>query len=166
MASAVLLHPHPDMGGNQFNNVITALYERLAADGITGHRFDFESSDPARSHEQARATIEEAAAPVYLVGYSYGGAVAAALDHPAIAGWGLIAPGFRLIAPTIGADPRPKLVVTGERDPWVGPAAIDETTASWAATERAVVPGADHFFGGADAAAAAELVAAWIRARG
>ena len=37
----VLLHPHPDLGGNQHNNVIAVLFDALE-DAV---RFDFVSSD-------------------------------------------------------------------------------------------------------------------------
>ena len=44
-AGAVLLHPHPDMGGDRYNNVVSALFEALPAAGVTALRFDFKSSD-------------------------------------------------------------------------------------------------------------------------
>ncbi len=37
----VLLHPHPDYGGNQYNNVIASLFASLE----DASRFDFVSSD-------------------------------------------------------------------------------------------------------------------------
>ena len=40
-AYAVLLHPHPDMGGDRHNNVVSALYEALPPEGVTALRFDF-----------------------------------------------------------------------------------------------------------------------------
>ena len=43
------------MGGNQHNNVVTALYEALGATGVTPHRFDFASSDPDMARAQTVA---------------------------------------------------------------------------------------------------------------
>jgi alpha/beta superfamily hydrolase len=164
MASAVLLHPHPDMGGNQHNSVISALYDALAAAGITPHRFDFASSDPEAARAQAVAAIESAESPVYLVGYSFGGAVAASVDHAAIAAWCLIAPALTIIAPTIGADLRGKYLLSAENDAWFGPDVLRAATASWTNTSQAVIRGTDHFFAGRAADDAAALVVRYIEA--
>ncbi len=163
MTSAVLLHPHPDRGGDQHNHVITALHERLAAAGVTPHRFDFASADLNVAGAQAVAAVEAAAEPVYLVGYSFGGAVAATVDHPRVTGWSLIAPALTLIDPNIGADARPKQVIAAEADAWFSPAALQAATSGWAATTHATVAGADHFFRGSAADQVAELVAGWLR---
>ena len=164
MASAVLLHPHPDMGGDQHNNVVVALDQALGAAGITPHRFDFASSDPETARAQTLAAITAADAPVYLVGYSFGGAIAATLDHPSIAAWCLIAPALSMIAPTIGADPRGKLVLAAQDDAWFGPDVLQASTDGWIGLSHALLPGADHFFAGSAASSAAELVVAYIEA--
>jgi alpha/beta superfamily hydrolase len=145
MASAVLLHPHPDQGGNQDNNVVAALYEALGAAGVTPHRFTV-------------AAIDAAEAPVFLVGYSFGGGIAATMAHPALAGWCLLAPALTLIAPTIGADPRPKFVLGAQDDAWFGPDVLRAATDGWLDVTHAVLPGADHFFTGHAADQAADLV--------
>jgi alpha/beta superfamily hydrolase len=165
MTAAVLLHPHPDRGGDQYNNVITALYERLPAAGLTPHRFDFSSSELDIARAQAIDAIERAGEPVYLVGYSFGGAVAATVDHPAVVAWGLVAPALTLFTPTIGPDARPKLVIAAENDGWFDPAVLAEATADWGAAESVTVTGTDHFFGGDAARRAAEVVASWIERR-
>lgn len=162
MASAVLLHPHPDMGGNQHNNVVSALYERLPTIGVTPHRFDFASSDLDQARRQAVAAIEAAGEGVYLIGYSFGGGVAATIDHPDVLAWGLIAPAVTLFEPVIGPDPRAKHIIAGERDAWFDPAMLTAATATWTATTLDVVAGADHFFGGGADTRAAELIADWI----
>lgn len=162
MASAVLLHPHPDMGGDRFNNVITALYEALGAAGVTPHRFDFASSDPDTARDQTIAVIDAAEAPVVLVGYSFGGGIAATVAHPSIAGWCLLAPALTLVAPTIAADPRPKLVLAAQDDAWFGPDVLQAATAGWRTTSQVVLAGADHFFLDRAADQAAELVVRYV----
>lgn len=164
MTSAVLLHPHPDMGGDRFNNVVTALYEALGAAGITPHRFDFASSDPDTARAQTLAAIDAAAAPVFLVGYSFGGGIAAAVAHPSIAGWCLIAPALTMVTTTIGADPRPKFVLAAQDDAWFGPDVLRAATDGWRNASHAVLPGADHFFLGRAADQAADLVVSSIEA--
>lgn len=165
MATAVLLHPHPDMGGNQDNNVVVALRDALEAAGVATRRFDFGSADVAAAQARTIAEIEAAEAPVFLIGYSFGGGIAASIDHPALAGWGLVAPALRLAEPVIGADPRPKHVVAAEHDAWFSPEALAETTDDWVATTHGAVPDTDHFFAGAAAEAAAEQIAAFVLAR-
>lgn len=164
MASAVLLHPHPDMGGNQHNNVVTALYEALGATGVTPHRFDFASSDPDMARAQTVAAIDAAEAPVFLVGYSFGGGIAATITHSSIAGWCLLAPALAMFPATIGSDPRPKFVLAAQDDAWFGPDALQGATDGWREVSRAVLPGADHFFLGPAADQAAKLVVGYIAA--
>jgi alpha/beta superfamily hydrolase len=163
VTAAVLLHPHPDLGGDQHNPVVTALYERLPSAGITPYRFDFASSELGADRRQAIEAIEAAGEPVVLVGYSFGGGVAATVEHPAIIGWGLIAPALSQVTATIGADARPKYVVTAEHDAWFGPPAVTAATAGWISTSRSTISGTDHFFGGPAARDAADLVARWAQ---
>lgn len=160
-ASAVLLHPHPDMGGNRHNNVISALYEALPAAGVTAYRFDFESSDLTTARHQTIESISGMTAPVVLVGYSFGGGIAATVEHPSLLGWYLIAPALSMVESLIGADPRPKHVVSAEHDTFFTPAALTAATADWAATTHSTVTGADHFFGGI-AHQVAAACAAWV----
>jgi hypothetical protein len=85
--------------------------------------------------------------------------VAAAITHPAVVGWALIAPALAVpqfispatpfhppAQPPVGTDPRPKLVVTAERDAWFGADVIDPVVAEWVACEQQTLPSADHFF--------------------
>ncbi len=87
----VLLHPHPDMGGNQHNNVITALFAALD-DAV---RFDFVSSDLGAAKGQVHQQLDEG--PAWLVGYSFGGGVASLVDDPRVLGWCLIAPALAMV---------------------------------------------------------------------
>lgn len=155
----VLLHPHPDMGGTQHNNVITALFDAL--DGAV--RFDFASSDLAVARGQVLEQLDDGDA--WLVGYSFGGGIAALVDDPRVLGWCLVAPALAMVDPVIGADPRPKHVLAAERDGFFTPAALREATVGWAATSHDLVPGTDHFFIGHEADVAARC-AAWLSAQG
>jgi len=170
---AVLLHPLVAYGGNQYNHVITALHDQLLRTQITPHRFDFSSGTLAQSQAEAVAQIEACDGPVVLMGYSYGGEVAATITHPAVIGWALIAPALvtpqfvspatpfhPVEQPTIASDPRPKLVVIAENDAWFGSDVLDPLLEEWVACERQVVPSADHFFA-ATAADAAERAVNW-----
>ena len=138
------------MGGDRHNNVVSALFDALPAAGVTALRFDFSSSD---LDEAAIETIDmlgllDEAAPRYLVGYSFGGGIAATVDDPRIAGWFLAAPALSMVEPTIGVDPRPKGIAAAEHDRFFSPARLEVATQSWGATELSTITGADHFFVG------------------
>jgi alpha/beta superfamily hydrolase len=174
MTHAVLLHPHFTYGGDQHNRVISAIYQRLADSSVTPHRFNFSSTADVAARDETVAQVEACDGPVVLVGYSFGGEIATKVTHPAVAGWALVAPALvqpQFVSPAspwrlppqppIGSDPRPKLVVTAERDAWFGADVLDPVTAGWAACERRTVPGADHFFA-ATHGEVADLVAEWV----
>jgi alpha/beta superfamily hydrolase len=159
MTHAVLLPPYFALGGGQRNRVISALYDRLLATRVVPHRFDFSSVSQAAAQADTIAQIEACDGPVLLIGYSFGAAVAAAITHPAVAGWALIAPALAVpqfvspasplrppAQPAVATDPRPKLVVIAPRDAWFGPDVLDPLVADWVACERQTVPSADHFF--------------------
>ena len=149
-AGAVLLHPHPDTGGDRFNNVISELYRALPAAGVTAIRFDFSSSKLETASTETLEALDQLPAdlPRFLVAYSFGGGVAATLTEERIAGWFLAAPALSMVEPAIGADPRPKLVAAAERDQFFPPEQLATATGDWENAELTVVPGADHFFVG------------------
>ena len=154
----VLLHPHPDHGGNQHNNVISALAATL--DGSV--RFDFASSDLRVATAQVLEHLDAGAS--WLVGYSFGGGVASLVDDPRVLGWCLVTPALTMVDPVIGPDPRPKLVLAAERDAFFPPSALREATARWTETSHETVAGADHFLVGHEADVARRC-AAWLTRR-
>ena len=151
----LLLHPHPDRGGNQHNNVIAALFAALE-DAV---RFDFVSSDLAVATGQVLAQLERG--PAWLVGYSFGGGVASLVNDSRVLGWCLIAPALAMADPVIGPEKRPKYVLAAEHDTFFSPAALRDATAAWTATTHDVVDGADHFLIGHEADVAARCVT-WL----
>jgi alpha/beta superfamily hydrolase len=177
MTHAVLLPPHFAHGGGQRNRVISAIHDRLLSTPVMPRRFDFSSVEEAAAQADAVSQIEACDGPVVLIGYSFGAAVAAAITHPAVLGWALIAPALVVpqfvspasplrppAQPAVAADPRPKLVVTAERDAWFGADVLDPLTAQWVACERQTVKSADHFFA-ATTDDVAGLAVAWAVAR-
>jgi alpha/beta superfamily hydrolase len=177
MTHAVLLPPYFAHGGGQRNRVISAIHDRLLSTPVVPRRFDFSSVEEAAAQADAVAQIEACDGPVVLIGYSFGAAVAAAITHPAVVGWALIAPALAVpqfvspasplrppVQPPVAADHRPKLVVTAERDAWFGADVLDPLTAPWVACERQTVKSADHFFA-ATTDDVADLAVAWAVAR-
>jgi uncharacterized protein len=165
--AAVILHPHPDYGGDRHNHVVDALYRGL---GITTARFDFISSDPEMAKREAEAAIAEVegrapSGTLYLIGYSFGADIATTIDDPRITGWCLVAPPLRIVPPeamVIATDGRPKLLLVAERDQFCPPERARAFVDGWKSTAIGVVPG-DHFQSDG-AARVVEEAKAWVTA--
>jgi len=173
-AFAVVCHPHPLFGGTLDNKVVYTLaraFEQLGAPAI---RFNFRGVGASEgAYDEGRGESDDALAmvawgrrrwpdvPLWLAGFSFGGAVAAriaALAQPERVV--LVAPGISRLERTDFDAARaavpacPWLIVQGDADDVVGPQAV----LSWArelrprpgvrAPEVSVLPGADHFFHG------------------
>ncbi len=190
-AVAVIAHPHPLFGGTMDNKVVTTVARAFTDAGIATYRFNFrgvgatagahdegrgEADDMLRVIEHARAAA--GAAPLYLAGFSFGGAVATrASERADFTRLVLVAPGFRRIAahgmgeapdphdPNLGSPGRHTaantVIVHGD---------LDETvplsdSIGWAAPREVpvvVVPGGEHFFH-RKLHVLREIVARWIR---
>ena len=154
--SAVVLHPHPQHGGDMDNHVVLSIAETLAAVGGTVLRFNFrgagksdgEYDDGRGEADDARAAVAPVrallpAAPFVLMGYSFGAMIAAAVAPTAVpAALILVSP--PLAYATFAALPEqiPTLAVTGGRDSVSRAAAI--RSLSGAHLRTLVLPGADH----------------------
>ena len=136
-AFAVLLHPHPDYGGNRFHPFVDLLFTRLPEVSVSAVRFDFTTSSPAGACEQVITAIDQGAArwpggPVILAGYSFGAGIAAMVDDWRIAGWYLLAaPAVMLEHSVVGDDRRPKTIRVPEHDQYSSPEAVERLTAEW-----------------------------------
>ncbi len=190
-AIAVIAHPHPLFGGTMENKVITTLAKVFGEAGIATFRFNFrgvgategahdegrgETDDMLRVAEHARASMGHA--PLYLAGFSFGGAIATrASARVEFAQLLLVAPGFRRItAAGMGEAPEPGDPDLGEpgrhtaANTVVVHGDLDETvpladSLAWAAARDVpvvVVPGGEHFFH-RKLHVLREIVARWIK---
>ncbi len=163
LAAAVLLHPHPLMGGNMAAPVPDHLFRLLPAEGIAVMRFDFRgagSSGGEFGGGIAEATDTEAAIdhlatstglPVWLVGWSFGADVSLQVVDPRVAGWVCIAAPLRTVSTDLmlaADDPRPIHLMVAEHDQFTTPEQIAESSAGWVNTRTQVIPGTDHFLAG------------------
>lgn len=163
--AVVLCHPHPQYGGNRFNNVVEALFRALPPAGFTTLRFDFRAAHDGGVAERLDvvAALDELSsdAPLFVAGYSFGAAVALATGDDRIEA--VVA-----VAPPLGpdaADPgRPTLVLAPRHDQFCPPERARPIVDRWASAELEVVEGADHFLMGATTDVAARTVA-WLRGR-
>jgi alpha/beta superfamily hydrolase len=190
-AVAVIAHPHPLFGGTMDNKVVTTLAKAFIDAGIASFRFNFrgvgasdgahdegrgEADDLLRVVEHARSQVSHA--PIYLAGFSFGGAVATrASERVDFRQLVLVAPGFRRIAahgmgeapdpadPALGSPGR-----HGSANTVVIHGDLDETvplgdSIAWATPRDVpvvVVPGGEHFFH-RKLHVLREIVARWIR---
>ncbi len=147
--TAVLLHPHPDMGGDRFNHVVDALYQSLPERGFRAARFDFSSSDIATATAEAEAVVEQCSdGRIVLIGYSFGAAIALRVTHERVMGWLLVAPYLPGGGTAAALDARPKRLLVPDRDQWSPPARVQPLVEQWANATMTTVAGADHFLVG------------------
>ena len=161
---AVVCHPHPLYGGTMDNKVTTTLARAFCDAGATTYRFNFRGvGKSGGAHDEGRgetidmlkviavAQVQYPGMPVWLGGFSFGGAVAlAASEKVAASEMILVAPAFQRLShwPGVangGAAPPSTLVIHGEKDDVVP---LSDSF-DWARTRDVpvmVVPGADHFF--------------------
>jgi uncharacterized protein len=164
---AVITHPHPLFGGDMANHVVMTAARALAARGMAALRFNFRGV--GRSTGVYGGGVEEVAdvaaaleflksrtpGPYYVIGYSFGAAVAGrALIQ------GLSADGAIFVAPPIAfmdlsflpKVPGLRLIVAGDRDELCPLPSLRALMAERqplpgeTATEVRVIGSADHFF--------------------
>jgi alpha/beta superfamily hydrolase len=163
-SAAVLLHPHPQYGGNMRSIVPGTLFERLPAEGVACLRFNFrgvEGSEGTHGDGVAERLDVVAAIdalspitegwPLVLAGWSFGADTSLAVGDERVAGWCAVAAPLRVVKVddmVAAGDLRPKVLAVPEHDQFRPPESAREVTADWKNTKLVVVPGADHFLVG------------------
>ncbi len=163
----VVCHPHPQYGGDMYNNVVSALVRAALHGGFAALRFNFRGvgeSEGTHAGGQAERDDVKAACTflagqteidserVALAGYSFGAAMAL-LAAPDVSPAGLALVSLPTVAGELsppGGD-FPLLLVSGDRDEYSDTAALAllaETAGERARLE--VMPGVDHFWSGSD----------------
>ena len=175
--SVVVCHPHPKLGGNMENAVVTAICRAADRRGIATLRFNFrgvggsegEFDNGKGEQEDVRAALDIMrrwpgidGKGLALAGYSFGASVV--LDglkrYRAARSLALIAPSISSVRSSqIGRDRRPKLFVAGRLDRVVPStelqSALDEIGPS---AEFLEMPRADHTFSGCEQELAEQVV--------
>ncbi len=172
----VIAHPHPLYGGTMDNNVVWTAVHAFQARGWTTLRFNFrgvglstgEHGDGLAEVADIQAALSFIGArltgPNYLLGYSFGAAVAgrAVLSGVAVAGLIMVAPPIALMEmPYLVKVPKLRLIVVGDRDDFCPLPQLEQVFAGRAEDQRPdirVVPGASHFFAGQEKALYSLLV--------
>ena len=158
---AVICHPHPQFGGTMDNKVVQTLARAFLQLGWRTVRFNFRgvggsagawAEGPGEIDDALAVVADQRAAgePLLLAGFSFGGFVAAEVQHRLAddakpAHLVLVGPSTqRQAVPAVPAD---SIVVHGEADDVVPLAA----TLDWARPQSlpvVVLPGVGHFFHG------------------
>ena len=173
--AAIICHPHPQYGGDRFNNVVTALFTALPTADIAALRFDFRAAFSGGPGERldALAAIDEVAAsvpgvPIVALGYSFGAMIALGLDDERVTALGLIAPPLAMAA-EVSAPTVPTLVLVPAHDQFSPPSMSAPIVADWTVADSApielrTIEMADHSLVG-HTATVADQVIAWLSPR-
>jgi alpha/beta superfamily hydrolase len=168
--AAVVCHPHPLMGGRMDNTVVVAVCRELTARGWAALRFNFRGVGRSEgSFDEGRGEMDDVSGAVdflsaqgtvdagqlAIAGYSFGAEVG--LRHAArdpriswLVGIALVQEHYT--DPFLDVDPRPKLFIAGEHDPWAPPGALREYVVRLSPPKTVhVISGTDHFFAGREA---------------
>ncbi|MET0903305.1 MAG: hypothetical protein ABWZ52_08695 [Acidimicrobiales bacterium] len=151
-AAAVVLHPHPSMGGDRHHPLVVALAEDLALHGVAALRLDLVDPD---LHAAAEALspiardlcVEVGVDRLLLLGYSWGSVVASRTSVDGLRARVLVAPPITHVE--LPPHPEPALVLVPANDQYGPPAEVEKAFASWPDATIEVVDGCDHFLAGA-----------------
>lgn len=154
--SLVMLHPHPQMGGDMHNPIVTTVCDGAARLGATTLRFNFRGTgasggaydrgDGEQDDAVAALTFIRALRPdgiVILAGYSFGGMVAARVAaRKEVDALLLVSPAMARFVEV--PETLPTLILSGSDDAYVDATALSEA----ASDQRRIViaPGVDHFW--------------------
>lgn len=164
LGMAVICHPHPSYGGTMQNKVVHTLSRAFALQQFASLRFNFRGVGKSEgSFDDGKGEIQDAlaavewikerisAGPVWLAGFSFGGAMAihAAVQSSA-AGLVSIAPATSRFANDLRQLPEcPWLIVQGDQDELVDiNETIDYVNNLDPGPQLSIFPQGEHFFHG------------------
>jgi uncharacterized protein len=186
--AAVVCHPHPLFGGTLHNKVVFHTMKALNSFGFPVLRFNFRGAGLSQGeHDHGNGEVEDVRTaldwldkefhlPLVFAGFSFGAAVglrAACPDARVKASIGVGIPAIPVTA--VAEAPRtytlaflrdcakPKLFVSGARDPFGPQAKLQALVASLPEPKKLIlIEGADHFFEGR-LRELRETIEAWVR---
>lgn len=166
---ALICHPNPVQGGTMLNKVVSTLQRTARDSGLATLRFNYRGvGTSAGSHDMASGEVDDAEAvahwlrkqhpelPLTLLGFSFGGFVAAALGAR-LEAQGLTVSKLVMVAPTVQrlteanppANNCPLLLIQPEADEVIDPEVVYAwSSALGRAHELLKVAECGHFFHG------------------
>ena len=151
-AAAVVLHPHPSMGGDRHHPLVVALAEGLSAAGVAALRLDLRDPDLTAATDKlteiaGELRIEVGVDRLILLGYSWGSVVTARASVDGLTARVLVAPPIAHVE--LLPQPEPALVLVPAHDQYGPPAEVEASLWAWPDTTIEVIDGCDHFLTGA-----------------
>jgi hypothetical protein len=163
--AAVVCHPHTEMGGNMGNGIVVSLCLELAVAGWAALRFDFRGAGSSEGQfDEGDGEMDDVKGSVdflyvqteidpdelAVIGYSFGAGVAlhhAARDHRLRRMVSVALAKHHYDDPFLDEDPRPKLFIAGEEDPWAATDLLRQYVERLQPPKKLhVVRGAGHLF--------------------
>ncbi|MGA9043213.1 MAG: alpha/beta fold hydrolase [Terriglobales bacterium] len=167
--AAVVCHPHPLFGGTLHNKVVFHAMKALNGFGFPVLRFNFRGAGLSEGQhdkgdgegDDVRTALDwldqEFHLPLIFCGFSFGAAVGLRVACPDARVKAVIGLGTPVAAVDdrtydlsfLGSCPKPKLLVSGDRDHYGPKAQLEKLAASLPEPKKLVlIEGADHFFEG------------------
>ncbi|MHA2007951.1 MAG: alpha/beta hydrolase [Promethearchaeota archaeon] len=163
----LICHPHPQYGGNMFNNVVSGVFNKLVKNNVSCLRFNFRGVGRSTgSHSDGTGELSDVYACVdYLVnkknykkimicGYSYGAAIgcSAVKYSEKIVGYISISFPFDFVDEKykeMSQTTKPKLFIQGNRDDVALYEKFEENyNYYYNPKSNLIIEGADHFYRG------------------
>jgi uncharacterized protein len=160
----IVCHPHPQYGGDMYNNVVEIICEALLQNSIAAFRFNFrgvgnsggrfgggigEREDVKAALDFIAGTTSIDSSRIGLAGYSFGGSVVlpVALEDKRVQLLALVSPALREKDwENLKSYPQPKCIFVGSNDTIIGFSRIQQYFDD--ADYFHTIVGADHFWQG------------------
>ncbi len=162
----LICHPHPQYGGNMFNNVVSGVFNKLVSNNFSCIRFNFRGvgrstgshSDGTGELSDVHACIdflinERKCEKIFLCGYSYGAAIGcSAVEYSdKIVGyisisfpWDFMGSKYK----ELSQSSKPKLFIQGDKDNVAHFGNFHENFEYYLdPKKKKIIEGADHFYG-------------------
>ena len=162
----LICHPHPQYGGNMFNNVVSGVFNKLVSNNFSCIRFNFRGVGRSTgSHSNGTGELSDVHAcidfvinerkfeKIFLCGYSYGAAIgcSAVGYSDKIVGyisisfpWDFMGSKYK----ELSQSSKPKLFIQGDKDTVAHYGNFQKNFDYYLdPKKKKIVEGADHFYG-------------------
>ncbi|MFX1385758.1 MAG: alpha/beta hydrolase [Promethearchaeota archaeon] len=175
--AVLICHPHPQYGGNMYNNVVSGVFNKLVSNNISCLRFNFRGvGNSGGTHSNGTGELDDVKScidflineknyeRIILCGYSYGAAIGCSainysdnvIGYISISfPWDFVDSKFK----TLSQSDKPKLFIQGNQDTVARYETFEENFNYYMNPKiRKIVDGADHFYWGYEEQIANEVL--------
>ncbi len=166
-SAIIICHPHPQMGGSMWNNVVSGVFNACIKDDITSLRFNFRavgnSTGEHGGDEEERTDVkacirflieEKSYKKIFISGYSYGAAIGCSVvnSFEKVIGYASIAFPWAFMGSYFkekAQSNKPKLFIQGDRDNIANYSHFNKNYKFYIEPKKfVIIKGADHFYVG------------------